>query len=183
MPFLKLIISLVLISGMLSCRSNYALFQETSVPKFNRPAKTFEGLELKTIATRNPDLEPVEISAEVEVKRVKTFFPVINIEKKKVIIPELTPVQIKATFVQKGDPQAKAKEKKKRQRQRFWRQFGSNLLLGTVFLVIAVLLALIHLQSLSILFGVASILFLFFGFRKIFKKKRRQIRNPFKRNL
>ena len=76
----------------------------------------------------------------------------------------------------------KEKEKKKRKRRKFWRQFGANLLIGTVFLVIAVVMAVLKLQTLVLLFGVASILFLIFGLKKLFRKRRRKIRNPFQKN-
>jgi hypothetical protein len=57
---------------------------------------------------------------------------------------------------------------------------GSNLLIGVMFLGIAIILSIIHLPTLALLFGVASILFLIFGLKKIFRKRNRRIRNPFK---
>jgi L-asparagine transporter-like permease len=77
------------------------------------------------------------------------------------------------------EPKNKEKQKKKRKRDRFWRQMGSNLLIGIVFLSVAVLMALIQVPSLTLLFGLASILFLIFGLKKVFRKRKRKSRNPF----
>lgn len=78
------------------------------------------------------------------------------------------------------DPKEKEKGKKKQKRQKFWRQMGSNLLIGVVFLGLVIVLSIVHMQTLALLFGFASILFLIFGLKKVFKKKNRRIRNPFK---
>ncbi len=135
-------------------------------------------------------IQPLEVadlpafeSEEKVIEQVPVYYPELSIADKEVIIPaagfskESTDQQIN-----RQDPKTKAQKKKQQQRRRFWKKIGGNLVVGTVFLGIAILLALLHIESLAILFGLASILFLIFGLKKVFKMRRRQIKNPFRKN-
>lgn len=82
-----------------------------------------------------------------------------------------------ATFLKQVFPNQQLKEtpkkhvKKKKKKRVRW---NSMIPAGFIFLGIAILLAFINLNGLALLFGVASILFLFLGFKKLFRKKRRR---------
>jgi hypothetical protein len=51
---------------------------------------------------------------------------------------------------------------------------NSTIYIGLIILGIAILLALVSLNSLSFLFGIAAILFLYLGFKRYFRKQRRR---------
>lgn len=166
---------------IVSCRTQQAYFHAPEAVNYRTPEKRIK-IKLPELIKKKPVLSVQEIKAEQKIEKVKNYFPELQIKDKEVLIP-VFPVRGAYEQLQKGpDPskqKLKEKQKKKRKRRKFWRQFGSNLLIGTVFLVIAVVMAVLKLQTLVLLFGVASILFLIFGLKKIFRKRRRRIRNPF----
>ena len=81
------------------------------------------------------------------------------------IVAETTPTQ------ELRETPKKQIKKKKRKRRARW---NSMIPAGFVFLGIAILLAFLNLNGLALLFGVASILFLFLGFKRLFRKNRRR---------
>lgn len=184
MCFRKTIYLFGLLIFLASCRSNYAVLYD-SAPVFEKKAKV-EKLSLtsdKKLVGSSFKLEVAKPKFKEEVKPLPKYFPPVKAKiYKEVLSPfkEFTKLPIK---VLKQDPVKKAKEKKKRKRRRFWRKTGSNLFIGFFFLGVAVVLTLVHLESLAALFGLASILFLFFGLKKFFKKRNRGIKNPFKKKI
>ncbi|MGR3812041.1 hypothetical protein [Jiulongibacter sp. NS-SX5] len=173
-----------LIIFMTSCRSQYAPIQETRPLSYRSSEKKLK-VDLPFLKKKEIEVEIRDIEKPAGKIQVKRYFPEIKIKPEEIEIPQVVEekVEIEKEILTGGDPdKEKLKEKKKRKRRRMWRQFGSNLLIGFVFLGVAIILALIKLQTLAILFGVASILFLIFGLKKLFKKRRRRIRNPFKKN-
>ncbi len=78
------------------------------------------------------------------------------------------------TFFEKIFPNQHTKDKKTVKKRRKPVPLNSTIYTGFIILGIAILLALVSLNSLSLLFGVASILFLYLGFKKYFRKKRRR---------
>ena len=181
------ILSLLLIISFISssCRIQQAYFYAPSNVSYKTPEKKLK-LKLPELIKKEPVLKVEKIDPTPKIKKFKTYFSAVELKEKEVRIPTLRSVKTqKENFKQGPDPakqKLKEKEKRKRKRRKFWRQFGSNLLIGTVFLVIAVVMAILKLQTLVLLFGVASILFLIFGLKKVFRKRRRQIKNPFQKN-
>lgn len=167
--------TLIIFFALFGCRSHYALLNEGNSqfrPKAIQKNLTYnvEKLSKKEVFVKHGSIEP-----QITIKAVPIYFPEISVENPSVVIPAFPSKKI----VQKPDPKAKAKKKKQRQRRNFWRRIGSKLFIGVVFLAIAVLMSIIHLQTLALLFGFASILFLIFGLKKVF---RRRMRNPFEKN-
>lgn len=78
------------------------------------------------------------------------------------------------TFIQKIFPNQTHNDKKVVKKRRNPVPFNSTIYTGFIILGIAILLALVSLSSLSLLFGVAAIVFLYLGFKKYFRKKRRR---------
>lgn len=164
-----------------SCRSHYATLYESplryhSAPKARRKIE----LNLRKIEVAKPVIQVSDLSkTSTEIKEVPAYFPEINTAHSRVVIPVI-PIRLKKATEQIQKP--KPVKKKKKKKGKIWRQMGSNLLIGLVFLGIAIGLTILHLESLALLFGLASILFLIFGLKKVFKKRRRKIRNPFQKN-
>jgi hypothetical protein len=176
---LNLFAFLVLVS-LGGCKTHYALFQEgsnTSIPKISD--KKFQ-YPLRKLKAKQAEL----INGQKKLPKTISFLPVFfsepKVENLKVEIPDFLDVKESQIMKVRQDPKEKEKRKKKQKRQKFWRQMGSNLLIGVVFLGLAIVLSIVHMQTLALLFGFASILFLIFGLKKVFKKKNRRIRNPFK---
>jgi Flp pilus assembly protein TadB len=75
-------------------------------------------------------------------------------------------------------PNQQVKETQKRpvkkKKKKSFKRWGTMIPSGFVFLGIAILLSLININGLALLFGVAAILFLFLGFRKLLRRKRRR---------
>lgn len=78
------------------------------------------------------------------------------------------------TFIEKIFPNQNHNDKKVSKKRRKPVPFNSTIYVGFIILGIAILLALVSLGSLSLLFGVASIIFLYLGFKAYFRKKRRR---------
>ncbi len=179
----KLLVFLTILSILASCRSQYAPIHDPVdryIPAFRKALRAeVHPMERKI----QPQLSGLELT-EPSIEAVPVFYPEIPITDRSVIIPVI-PLRnpTHTDEVKRQDPKTKAQQKRKKNWSRFWRKVGSNLVIGVVFLAIAIALALLHLESLAILFGLASILFLIFGLKKVFKFRRRQIRNPFRKNL
>lgn len=168
---------------MAGCRSNYAVLYD-SFPANNKKVNS-KKINISFKGKVNAKPFKVDVSKpnfENKIKALPRYFPPVGVKYSEVLVPAFKKVSSLPVQVVKQDPIKKAKEKKKRKRRRFWRKFGSNLFIGAFFLGVAIVLTLVHLQSLAALFGLASILFLFFGLKKLFKKRRRKIRNPFQKN-
>ncbi|MDZ7933875.1 MAG: hypothetical protein U5M51_02665 [Emticicia sp.] len=82
--------------------------------------------------------------------------------------------QKQGTFIQKIFPNQTLQDKKTAKKRQKPVPLNSTIYTGFIILGIAILLALLSLGSLSLLFGVASILFLYIGFKAYFRKKRRR---------
>jgi hypothetical protein len=165
-----------------SCKSNYALFQESSQVIVPRKIEKKLAFEAKAIEGIQAEVAHSDIETEMErvIPKVPLFFKKPSVDNPRVIIPKFVKEETVEKMSFKPGPTDKEKRKKQRKRRNFWRQIGSNMLIGVVFLGVAVVMSIIHLQTLALLFGIASILFLIFGLKKIFKKRNRRIRNPFK---
>ncbi|MFT7436171.1 MAG: hypothetical protein ACI8UX_001971 [Psychromonas sp.] len=173
MKYLIVFFLMLLVGG---CRSNYALLQGSSLGHVKIKKRDVPKIAL---------LKPKEISLKLilpdnnhKIERTPRVFPELKAEESQVVISKFVGTVIDKELVG-PEPKNKEKQKKKRKRDRFWRQMGSNLLIGIVFLSVAVLMALIQVPSLTLLFGLASILFLIFGLKKVFRKRKRKSRNPF----
>ncbi len=167
---------------MCGCRSNYAVLYD-SFPTYEKKVKPKRlNISFKDeVKASSFKMEVEKPSFENKIKALPKYFPPVKVKDSHVLIPEIKDLSSSEMEVIKQDPIQRAKEKRKRRRRKFWRQTGSNLFIGTFFLGVAIVLTLVHLQSLAALFGLASILFLFFGLKKLFKKRRQRIRNPFQK--
>ncbi len=175
MNYLKLFALFLLIGA---CRSNYALLQESS-PVYVK-AKKRNVKKLAFLNPKQPLLKRIKIESKRKIEPTPIYFSEVKVNHQKVIIPDFVEsIAEKKLAGPEPKDREKEKRKKKRKRNRFWRQMGSNLLIGVVFLGVAVVMAFIKLPSLTLLFGLASILFLIFGLKKVFKKRKRRIKNPF----
>lgn len=121
-------------------------------------------------------IEKKEIEKELKFDRVILPIlispePAVNIETKESMEFE-KPSPKYFNPKPKQDPKAKKKKKKGKK----FRQISSNLFVGFIFLGIAIVLAFLKLPTLVMLFGLASIIFLAIGLKKIWKKKRRRSR-------
>ncbi len=176
----KHIVATLILISFSGCKTQYAHFQGSSIISIPKVINKKSSLEIAVIKVKPALLNVEKIKINNEISFVPTYFPKPSVKNRKVKIPVFQESIFHTTIKQEPDPKAKEKRKKKQKRQKFWRQMGSNLLIGVMFLGIAIILSIIHLPTLALLFGVASILFLIFGLKKIFRKRNRRIRNPFK---
>ncbi len=82
--------------------------------------------------------------------------------------------QKQGTFIEKIFPNQTRQDKKVVKKRQKPVPLNSTIYVGFIILGIAILLALLSLGSLSLLFGVASILFIYIGFKAYFRRKRRR---------
>ncbi len=163
-----------------SCKTNYALFQPGS--SFSNGIEYHESRKKIEVDKLSGKAAGFEITKPIvaEVKFRKFSFPPLlpksyrrtNENRKRVSDFKNLPPGGTKLFQKK-----QTTKKKKKPNNRF-RKISSNVFIGIVFLGIAIGLALLNLEGLSILFGIASVLFLFFGLKKVFKRKR--FKNIFK---
>lgn len=161
-----------------SCKTQYAYFQESSTPSVQAKVKKKDFLKVEEMSSKS--IKPMIISMaekKIEVNSRNFSLPII-IEPEKV---ERLEHRENSTFEKPSadffNPKVKEKPKpKKKKKGKKFRQISSNLFVGFVFLGIAIVVAFLKLPTLVMLFGLASIIFLAIGLKKIWKKKRRQSR-------
>ncbi len=163
-----------------SCRKDFASFQKSpNLSYSHKSSSTNEAL------MRTP-IEPI-LMASVEnlpviSDKVETYsFRTIKIEGKNTSLNNgrkrrnrKNVEKREGTFIQKIFPSQTHNNKKTIQKRRKPVPLNSTIYTGFVILGIAILLSLISLSSLSLLFGVAAIIFLYFGFKKYFRKIQRR---------
>lgn len=162
-----------------SCRKDFAYFQKTQVLTYSHPKKNIS-VE-KTITPLEPNLlvsiddspffpNKLEIkspSQGFENSKNNTWDNGRTKRKKRRSVS-----QKNGSFIDKIFPNsAKKHTKHKRSNPQL---MSPTIATGFVILGIAILLALFALNSLSLLFGLASIVFLYLGFRRYFRKKNRR---------
>lgn len=161
-----------------SCRTQQGFFQESSL-------ETYYPTSNSRISTA--PIAPLE-KKDLKIKAVKKSLP--KIEQKEVYLPiPISKETLNDTFQEKHLeviaptpnesyflPQIEKDEKPKKKNNNKFRQVSFNVFIGFFFLGLAILLAILELGSLSILFALASIIFLYLGFKKLWKKRRRKQR-------
>jgi hypothetical protein len=169
-----LIIVLLFLS---SCQRKFASFQagsrETfehhSIPRLReQPAPRIEKIP-----------EPAAVPEENEAISNMEELPVYHIPRIEKIISGFKKKQSKTISKEDDLQKVFQKEKpKKKKDKRKKPKFNDGLKTGTIFLLIAVIMGFFSLTQLTLLFGLVSILFLYFGLKKYYRQQRR--RNIFK---
>lgn len=185
-----LILSLLTLLFLSACKREYAQVQPTSVDSFVqkqrikptaetadkpvRPPATLESqqteiinLELQT--TDKFELEN-ELIRESNTEAKEQSLNSTRINRSHSLLNLATPSTYKSLVQHLGEFQKKPVKQKKKP----LRRWNAMIPAGFIFLGIAILLALINLNGLALLFGVASILFLFLGFKKLFRRNKRR---------
>ncbi len=168
-----LLLSLIVFS---SCRKDFAHFQKS--PNLSYSQK-------KNIVNSEIEVEPILIASidnsPAFIENIEHFSPKsIEIEAKTTFKNDGRKKRKKknnvkqGTFIEKIFPNQTHKDKKISKKRRNPVPFNSNIYTGFIVLGIAIVLALVSLNSLSLLFGLAAIVFLYLGFKKYFRKKRRR---------
>lgn len=171
--FAFLAVLLFLIS---SCQHRLGGFQASSREVFDYERVKPSGIpkdRLPLPVEAIPELLPEDETQKMEELPVIEI-PASTIEDaeysaKKVTINTFRPAVKKTT--EKEKPKKKKNKKKKV-------RFNDGLKIGTIFLVIAIIMGIFSLTQLTLLFGLVSILFLYFGLKKYYRQRRR--RNIFK---
>lgn len=188
--YMKKLLGFLLLSSLIffGCKREYAFVQ---------PAQADIFVQKQRVRTPNQDANPK--LTVLETKEV-TSGEIVKDE----IFPDALPVMIEnypaqnqkplfgggkkkrkqvqnrqgGTFMEKLFPNQQVKETQKRpvkkKKKKSFKRWGTMIPSGFVFLGIAILLSLININGLALLFGVAAILFLFLGFRKLLRRKRRR---------
>lgn len=174
-----LFLSLILFS---SCRKDFAYFQKSTnlsySPKKNSPKSeiltNFTKLNLMVSADtfaldldKNESFSP-QSTEDIALNKYASWDDRKRQKKQSKINKK------EGRFFQKIFPNQSHDDKKHTKKRRKAVPFNSTIYTGFIILGIAVLLALVSLNSLSLLFGVASIIFLYLGFRRYFRRKRRR---------
>jgi hypothetical protein len=142
--------------------------------------------EVFTSKTPETSIPIYEIDATLSASEEPTMLPILNLptetiepfqeedqnwerrKKRKKIQSK------KETFFEKVFPNKTTESKQKSKKKPTFRRYNSFIPAGFVILGIAILLALLSLQSLSLLFGLAALLILFIGFKRFFRRKNRR---------
>lgn len=182
----RLISVLLIITVFSSCKTQYAYFQESSYFQPQPKDVKKKQVKIKPIKPQGLKVEPVSKSLETsEVKFDRIFIPIVIAPEREFKIEEKVASSFEHPSQKFFQPTVKQdpKAKKKKKRGSKFRKISSNIFIGFTFLGIAILLAILKVPTLVILFGIASIVFLTIGLKKIWKKKRRRSRfeNIFKR--
>lgn len=173
-----LLLSLIIFT---SCRKDFASFQKSTNLSYSSK-KSGSTNEVLIITPTEPILmASVENLPVISYKTHAFSFKTIEIEEKNTSLDDgrkrrnrKNVSKNEGTFIQKIFPNQTHNDKKVVKKRRKSVPFNSTIYTGFVILGIAILLALVSLSSLSLLFGVAAIIFLYLGFRKYFRKIQRR---------
>jgi hypothetical protein len=164
---------------LLSCKKDVAYFQQSAYSSYINAKKNIE-LQPKII---QPD---IQLSASLDNATIISTEPKSSenliIEAHPTNVEEFNNSKIKKRIIQqkkiafysKNTPIFVNYQKKLFKRNPKEVPLNSTIYTGLIILGIAILLALVSLNSLSFLFGLAAILFLYLGFKSYFRKQRRR---------
>lgn len=173
-----LLLSLIIFT---SCRKDFASFQKSPNLSYSYKKSNSTNEALIITPTEPILLASVETLPLISHKTEAFSFKSIEIEEKNTPLNDgrkrrnrKNVNKKEGTFIQKIFPNQTHSDKKVVKKRRKPVPFNSTIYTGFVILGIAILLALVSLSSLSLLFGVAAIIFLYLGFRKYFRKIQRR---------
>jgi hypothetical protein len=187
--YMKKLLSFLFLSSLIftGCKREYAFVQPAKVDDFvqgQRVRIPNQGASLKLTSLEIKDV-PLgrivtdEVILEASLAAIENHLtqnqkPLFDGGKKK-----KSQVQSRqgGTFMEKLFPNQRVKETQKRpvkKKKKSFKRWGTMIPTGLAFLGIAILLSLISINGLALLFGVAAILFLFLGFRKLLRRNRRR---------
>lgn len=172
---------LLALTLLASCRKELASFQKSPNINYTTSKKSI-AIPLEGINPKQPNLivstrdsytfiEPSE-SFKSETNEITTQNTQINDDGGRKKQKNVSKKQ--ETFFEKVFPNQHLKDKKTVKKRRKPVPLNATIYTGLVILGIAILLALVSLNSLSILFGIASLFFLYLGLKKYFRRKRRR---------
>lgn len=169
----------LLLFAFSSCRKDFASFQKS--PNLVYASKKNSVTPEVEVATNKPTLIASMDDSPTFIQKKESFSPkTIKIESKKILVDNDRRKQKKksdvshVTFLEKIFQNQTNKDNKNFKKRRNSASFNSTIYTGFIILGIAILLALLSLNPLSLLFGLASIIFLYVGFKRYFRKKRRR---------
>jgi len=164
---------------LVSCKKDVAYFQQSAYSSY-LPSK--KNIELKPNIIQ-PDIQlsasldnATIISTEPKTSEnlIIEVYPTNVVELHKSKIKKRIIQQKKIAFYSTNTPIAVNYHKKFFKRNPKEVPLNSTIYTGLIIFGIAILLALVSLNSLSLLFGLAAILFLYLGFKSYFRKQRRR---------
>ena len=165
-----------------SCRKDFAHFQQSKSLVYSHPPKTITP-ELIIAPNETPLMASVDESP-MFLAETDSFLPTAIATETAKIAPndddgrrrkkKKNINQSNGTFFERLFPNQVSKNKKLTKKKRNPVPINSTITTGFIILGIAILLALISLNSLSLLFGLAAIIFLYLGFKRYFRKKQRR---------
>lgn len=164
---------------LVSCKKDVAYFQQSAYSSYIN-------------AKKNIELQPIIIQPDIQLSASLDNATIFSTEPKSSenLIIEVYPTNVvelhknkinkkiikhqKVDFHTTNTPITVNNHKKLFKRNPKEVPLNSTIYTGLIILGIAILLALVSLNSLSFLFGLAAILFLYLGFKKYFRKQRRR---------
>ena len=176
---MKHLLILLCFCMLLSCKKDVAYFQQSAYSSYINAKKNIE-LQPNII---QPD---IQLSASLDNATIISTEPKSSenliIEAHPTNVEEFNNSKIKKRIIQhqnvafysKNTPISVNYHKKLFKRNPKEVPLNSTIYTGLIILGIAILLALVSLNSLSFLFGLAAILFLYLGFKSYFRKQRRR---------
>ena len=171
-----LLLTLIVFS---SCRKDFAYLQKS--PNLTYSQKKI----IINPESEFPENEPVLVASindsPLFIEKIESFSPkVLEIEIKHPLWGDGRKKKKKkksvgqGTFIEKIFPNQAHKDKKIDKKRRNPVPLNSTIYVGLIMLGVAILLALVSFNSLSLLFGLAAIIFLYLGLKHYFRKKRRR---------
>jgi hypothetical protein len=164
---------------LVSCKKDVAYFQQSAYSSY-LPSK--KNIKIQPNITQ-PDIQlsasldnATIISTEPKTSEnlILEVDPINVVELHKSKIKKRIIQQKKIAFYSTNTPIAVNYHKKFFKRNPKEVPLNSTIYTGLIIFGIAILLALVSLNSLSLLFGLAAILFLYLGFKSYFRKQRRR---------
>ena len=180
----RLITTLVFIAFFTACQRPYALHQRTSGPQFGaeiRSGITPKIASADTIAeTIITDIQPVvdeslEASAFVSLP-ASSFVPVLKPVQTTIHLSEIADQQPRPKARSNSDPPRKTFREwlglKPRPQLNWWQRISWKIKASVLVILVAIVFAILNINTLAIIFGIIGAVLLVSGLRKTFKVRR-----------
>jgi hypothetical protein len=161
----------------ISCNKKLTLFQQGKKESFGQNQST---IILEKLIIDNESLgHDLGVINEEDI-RTETMNDFTSDATEKISFVRSVPVYLNFKKIEK-EPikelnkykiERESTEKNFKKKRKLYPLFNDNLKIGVVFLVIAAVLAILNLNQLMLIFALASLIFLYLGLKKYFRRKR-----------
>jgi hypothetical protein len=170
----KFIVAIICFVSLFSCQKKLANFQASNNDFYKHSEKPIAVIKTKEIIYSETELKNNDVSLNVELLTASVEEEPFLKNKQKVEIYQTDVINFKNDFNAKNETIKKLelKKEKYKKKKRKKLKLNDNIKIGMIFLLVAIGLSIVGLNQLVLIFGIASIVFLYLGLKKYYRRRR-----------